>query len=256
MSVEIFTLRERPAFASEFDRLAVEAWPEFLFHADTRHWESLAETFPDFQLLLCDGTDTVVGIGHTIPIPWDGTLEDLPGGIDAIMVRGVECHRAGRQPTALSALAAIVSKHARGRGYSYAILQGMWQIAEQSGLRSLIVPVRPTQKANFPHESIEAYVSRQRNDGLPFDPWLRAHARMGAKLLKVAPRAMLVEGTVAQWEKWTGLRFHGSGEFVVPGALCPIVVDVESDVGRYEEPNVWMEHRGLTSTAASRNCPR
>jgi len=29
---------------------------------------------------------------------------------------------------------------------------------------------------------------------------------------------------------------------VVPGALVPIVIDREGDVGIYIEPNVWMVH--------------
>lgn len=53
---------------------------------------------------------------------------------------------------------------------------------------------------------------------------------------------MTVRGTVAEWEGWTGMRFPESGAYVVPGALCPVEMDVEGDLGVYGEPNVWMLH--------------
>lgn len=53
---------------------------------------------------------------------------------------------------------------------------------------------------------------------------------------------MTITGSVAEWEKWTGMRFPESGEYVVPGALRPVVVDLEEDLGLYEVPNVWMLH--------------
>ena len=72
--------------------------------------------------------------------------------------------------------------------------------------------------------------------------WLRVHRRMGTQVLRVAPRSMLVTGTISEWESWTDMRFPESGEYVVPGALQPVVMDVERDTGTYEEPNVWMRH--------------
>ena len=53
---------------------------------------------------------------------------------------------------------------------------------------------------------------------------------------------MLISGSVREWEKWTGLKFPQSGEYVVEGALVPVNVDVEEDIGVYVEPNVWMVH--------------
>jgi hypothetical protein len=53
---------------------------------------------------------------------------------------------------------------------------------------------------------------------------------------------MVIEGTIADWEEWAKMRFPESGLYIVPGALNPIVIDVENDRGRYIEPNVWMQH--------------
>jgi hypothetical protein len=106
----------------------------------------------------------------------------------------------------------------------------------------MIAPVRPTLKESYPLTPMERYARWKRADGLPFDPWLRVHGRLGARFLRVAPRSMVIEGTISEWEEWTGMRFPESGAYVVQGALQPVVMDLEKDLGVYEEPNVWMHH--------------
>jgi hypothetical protein len=53
---------------------------------------------------------------------------------------------------------------------------------------------------------------------------------------------MEIHGTRNEWESWTGQKFPGSGEYTLPGGLVPMKMDVESDLGIYIEPNVWMVH--------------
>ena len=102
--------------------------------------------------------------------------------------------------------------------------------------------MRPTLKARYPLAAMERYLAWRRADGQLFDPWLRVHERLGAEILGVCPGSLLVEGTVAQWEEWTGMAFPDSGSYVVEGALVPVEIDRARDVGRYVEPNVWMCH--------------
>ncbi len=52
----------------------------------------------------------------------------------------------------------------------------------------------------------------------------------------------MIPGTVAEWEKWTNMRFPETGDYVVNGALNPVNIDVERDKGVYIEPNVWVVH--------------
>jgi hypothetical protein len=81
-----------------------------------------------------------------------------------------------------------------------------------------------------------------RPDGLPFDPWLRAHVRIGGEIIRLAHPSMRIEGTVAQWEQWSGQRFPESGDYLVEGALAPVHIDRRADLGLYIEPNVWVVH--------------
>jgi hypothetical protein len=136
----------------------------------------------------------------------------------------------------------MVDPRSRGRGLSRDALRAMVDLARARGLGALIAPVRPTAKSAYPLAPMDRYVRWENADGLPLDPWIRVHTRMGADILRVAPRTIVIEGSVADWERWTDMRFPDSGSYVVPGALQPVVIDRAKDEGRYEDPNVWMQH--------------
>jgi GNAT superfamily N-acetyltransferase len=220
-----------------------DVWPEFLHHTDATFnalWRRVRREFPDFQLVLYDeDTDRVTGRGQTIPFRWDGTWEDLPDGVDGVVRRVFE---GGGEPTTLSALVAVVDPRYRGRGLSSLIIEGMRGVAAEHGLDALVAPVRPTLKAQHPSTPMEDYLGWRRADGQLFDPWLRVHERLGGEILRVCPGSLVVEGTVSEWEEWTGMAFPESGSYVVEGALVPVEIDRAQDVGRYVEPNVWMRH--------------
>ncbi|MGH7418253.1 MAG: GNAT family N-acetyltransferase, partial [Candidatus Rokuibacteriota bacterium] len=160
-----------------------------------------------------------------------------------ILERALEAREAGRRPTALSALAAVTEPERRGQGLSSEIIKAMAALARQHGLGALVAPVRPTLKSRYPLTPMERYVRWTRTDGAPLDPWMRAHWRLGAEIVRVVPRTLVIVGTVVQWEDWTNMAFPDSGPYVVPGALQPVMIDRARDEGRYEDPNVWMHHR-------------
>jgi GNAT superfamily N-acetyltransferase len=245
--VRLVNLGERPDLLPGLRRIVKSVWPptmEYVHHDAVcdRHWSALVEQFADFQPVLCDRGGRVVAGGYTIPFIWDGRRATLPSGVDGVLVRGVRDRRPGRPPTALSALLAVVHPALQGRGLSRAVIRGMATLAARHGLRALVAPVRPTQKYRYPLISMDRYVRWRRRDGSPFDPWIRVHWRLGARLLGVAPRSMVIDGRVREWEAWTGLGFPESGRYVVPGALAPITIDRRRNRGRYVEANVWMQH--------------
>jgi hypothetical protein len=102
--------------------------------------------------------------------------------------------------------------------------------------------VRPNQKSDYPLIRIDDYITWITDEGLPFDAWLRVHVRAGARIIKPCHDAMKIIGARADWEKWTGLKFPQSGEYVIPGALNPMTMNIEKNEGLYIEPNVWMVH--------------
>jgi hypothetical protein len=242
LSLEIKTLAQRPDLEEPVHRLSGESWPTFLLHSDITHWGSLFDEFVEYQILFCEPAGTLIAVGHTIPFVWNGTSDDLPSTMAELMDRGVRTRRDRSTPNALSALAALVAASHQRRGLSAEVLRAMRSLAQDHGMHSLVAPVRPTLKSTYPLTPFERYVGWKRDDGTPFDPWLRVHHRLGAEFLKLMSRSLVVAGTVAEWEEWTGLAFPESGEYVVPGALQPVTIDRERDTGRYEDPNVWMRH--------------
>jgi hypothetical protein len=237
MAAQIFSVEERPDLEERLDEI-IDPWPEFMHHDPVvrRFFPQLYDRFRDFQFVLYEpDTDVVLGEGCSIPIRWDGRTDTLPEG-----VRVLESGFAESKPNVLCALLAVVDERYQGQQLSGLIVGGMAEKAQRSGLDCLIAPVRPTWKARYPLAPIERYMRWQRDDGLPFDPWIRLHARLGAELLGAAPASMDINGSVADWESWTGMSFPEDGDYVVAGALVPVCF--EDGVGRYVEPNVWMRH--------------
>jgi hypothetical protein len=239
---EITTLEQRPDLEDQLEKLHEGTWDEFLNGAPWNYWETLFDTFANFQILLVQNGDELIGAGHTVPFDWNGKIDDLPRLLDDVIRRGLMAAEEGLPWTTLSALAAMVPDRHQKRGLSTEIIKAMRALAARHGFHSVVVPVGPTLKHLYPLTPMERYAQWKREDGSPFDPWIRVHWKLGAEQLCVNPQTALVNGTVAQWEEWTGMKFPESGLYIVPGALSPVEIDRDRDVGRYDDPGLWMRH--------------
>ena len=226
--------------------LAEASWPEFMLNDPVagEHWHELFDRFNEYQFALLDTeADRMAAMGNSLPFYWDQPLEALPeGGWDWVLVKAVEDHKQGTKPNIQSAIQINIHPDYRSQGLSSAMVLAMRAIGRAQGFQYLVAPVRPTEKSKYPLVSIDDYIGWTNQDGLPFDAWLRVHARLGARILKPCHEAMTIPGTRAEWQAWTGLKFPQSGRYVISGALNPMEMDVENDRGLYVEPNVWMVH--------------
>jgi GNAT superfamily N-acetyltransferase len=238
--METFTVAERPELTESAWDATSTVLPEYNNHGDVlnRYWGRLTEERADFQFHLVADGDEILARARSIPVRWDGTLEDLPPGIDGAIARGFE--EAGAN--VLCALVIMVPHRVQGRGLSAAALKAMLEIARRHGLEAVIAPVRPSWKERYPLVPIERYAAWRRDDGFLFDPWMRVHERLGASLLKSEPHSLRITGSVSEWEQWTEMAFPESGEYWFPRGLAPITIVRERDLGSYWEPNVWMRH--------------
>lgn len=243
--VRVIPHSEEPELTSRFDQLFPSVWPEFNTHGDVLEplWGRLYEDHPDFQFVLVgDRTNTLLARGNTLPFGWDGDPRHLPEGIDALAQQVFAADPSGPGPNALSAMAAEVPPENRRKGLGSMILKAMSGLAAAHGLSNLVAPLRPTRKVRYPLTPIEQYMHWKLPDGLPFDPWMRIHVLLGAKILRPAPRSLRITGTVAEWEAWTGMALPATGTYVIPEGLATLEIDREKDLGCYWEPNVWMQH--------------
>jgi GNAT superfamily N-acetyltransferase len=217
--------------SDDFQQLR-RAWPEIVFHdaISNEYWGRLYDERPEFQFALVDD-GRVLAEGNSIPV------SGLPPGWRDAFPNGF----GDGEPDRLCAIAILIDPDHQGAGLSRLMLEHMRGLAAERAW-DLVAPVRPTLKHRYPLTPIEHYLQWRRADGLLFDPWLRAHERLGAELVGPAPDSLISEGTVAELEEWCGLAFPESGSYVVEGALVPVEIDRERDHGSYREPNVWMRH--------------
>jgi hypothetical protein len=239
------TLAQRPDLSSALTTFPDDGVAPFLFQDATSValFVGLVERHPEFTVF---GVDEATGEPRammcTLPFtgPPDGSLP--AGGYDAVLLSAAEDALAGRRGSQVSALFATVVPAERGRGLSAELVRATMRAVAAQGYGTLVAPVRPTEKQDHPQATMSEYAARTRADGLPADPWLRVHARLGGTIAGIATRSMTISGTLEEWRAWTGLPFDTSGPVAVPGGLVPVQCDAVHGTAVYTEPNVWVRH--------------
>ncbi len=224
--------------------LGSSTWPEFMQHdvVVNKYWPNIYTDFSNFQYALFN-MDELVAVGNTIHLNWQKPFVELPDlGLDWAMKKASSDFKNGTSSNLLIALQILINEKYQGSGISFEMLKIMKNIAKTNGFGHIALPVRPTLKYKYPLIPIEDYVNWQREDGLPFDPWIRVHIKAGGKIVGICHKSMHISGSVSDWEKWTGLKFPGSGNYVIDKALVPVSIDIEKNIGKYIEPNVWIIH--------------
>ncbi len=238
----ISLLADRPDLAEAMWSMP-NSWPEFMRHDPIGglFYGNVETRFAEFVLVAQDEAGEVVACAYSVPfVLGDAGLPD--NGWDFVIRNGLLASLRGQEPDAISAVEIAVRPDRQSSGVSRQMLAAMRDNAARRGFAELVAPVRPNGKADV-HEPMSTYAFRVREDSLPVDPWIRVHVRAGGRIAKVAPRSMVVPGTLEEWREWTGLPFDETGSVLVPRALTPVHCDVEHGVATYVEPNVWVVHR-------------
>jgi len=242
VQLKISVLADRPDLVGAMWDMP-NSWPEFMRHDPIGglFYGNVETRFPEFVLVGQDDAGEVVACAYSIPFVLGG--DPLPdNGWDFVIRNGLLTSLRGQEPDAVSAVEIAVRPDRQGTGLSRQMLEAMRDNAAQRGFAELVAPVRPNGKTGM-HVPMSTHAFRVREDGLPVDPWLRVHVRAGGRIEKVAPRSMVIPGTLGEWREWTGLPFDETGPVLVPQALAPVHCDVEHGVAVYVEPNVWVVHR-------------
>ncbi|PHH89907.1 hypothetical protein CDD83_4997 [Cordyceps sp. RAO-2017] len=298
---QTFTALERPDLYEAFQQPShplSQIWPAYMGGTSSKikYWH-LLPVFPEtarFQIMVVvpdssDGTGEGVRIvARANAIPFHRPVSDshdlapLPdGGMDEALQLGMELHlnrnsSGAPQPEAntLSALSIAVDPAWRNKGIAGLLVKALRQAAADAGLWGLVVPARPTLKHRYPDVGMAEYVQWTSDGGSdapclgagsrdsPFDPWLRRHVQLGARMVKIAPRSMTVEADAETWTRWlgadpfaqavreaSGRQVDESGQEVflvgIPQGLVKLRYWPSTGIARYVEPNVWMEYDEL-----------
>lgn len=246
LRVNIQSYAERPDLIDECELFLDRLWPQFMSQSSVcdEYWERLdEEPNSHFQFIATvneDSSEQVVGIIRSVPFLWPyGDFSKLAEmGWDAIFNFAME-NLQGGEPY-ISALSVTVDPQYRGQQVPALLINALKTAAQSCDGKAVIVPVRPTLKHRYPLQDFDEYCGWKNERGEPFDPWIRTHWRLGASVLQPVHRSMVITGSIADWQSWTGMYFPQSGQYIVPNALVPVTVDVLRQQVEYIEPNLWM----------------
>lgn len=240
-------MNEDKKLESKASKLLDQVWETYLGKAEfvELFFGQLYSAYPDLQFLMVDSeSDEIVVVGNSFAMKWHGGPDDLPeeglGWAANLACGGL---KSGQPCNTQVAFQIVINPDYTGQKLSYPAIVKMIQLGkERDGLKRLLLPLRPNLKDSYPLIPMENYIRWKNDDGLPYDPWLRAHLKLGGKLLGICRRSAIISDTVARWEEWTGLRFFENGDYVLPQCLNPVRIDLNYDRGLYIEPNVWVVH--------------
>lgn len=248
---QLQTVADDPELADRIQAMVDRSYPTFVTqstmpqgHTLPFDWFGIYARWPNLQYVLIDRTDGgIVAACNALTLAWDGPAEELPDeGWNWAMHQAVLDLQAGRKPTMGSALSVTIDLTRRGQHLSSIALRAMKRLMQESGVDRFFAPVRPTTKALYPITPMAEFMTWRNAEGLPLDPWLRVHVRLGGRIIKACNRSQPLAGRVAQWEEWLDLPLPASGEYVAPELLSTLRVDYDADEGVTWEPNVWVVH--------------
>lgn len=244
--LQTVTAAQRPDLLAGLPAILAQRWPAYLLDGEPGHGvklEDLLTAAPRHQVLLIDRDDTVLGVGLSVPLRWDRTVDGLPAGWDGAVSAAAGLLERGEEPDTVCALSITMTPVATGRGLAERMIAAVKTAAADAGIGAMIAPVRPVLKQHYPLIPMAQYLTWRTDQGLPFDPWVRLHLRLGGVQAGVAYPSVTIRGSVAQWQEWTDLSLPGPGEHLIPGGLVPLTVDRLTQRATYREPHAWFVHR-------------
>lgn len=244
-SLAVRSCADAPELRKAASAIEQAAWTGLGYLSYTRaHYEyyaELIEAYAEYQLCLVDEeTGYPVAVANSVPFACDGVDALPPEGWDWVVETAAETKL--KPGNMLGALAVSVSPVHRSKGYARVMIRALNDLAKHKNLKGVVVPVRPTAKVRHPSVPIADYMRWTDDVGRPYDPWLRSHLSVGGRLVGPCERSMVVHEPIAFWENWSKQPFETSGQYMLPGALAPITIDLERQTGTYEEPNVWISY--------------
>jgi len=208
-----------------------------------RYLPRVREYFPQLDVVLVDEDERPAATGWGVPVSWTGDVADLPTSFADVLRRAVEVHESASEADTFVICGAVVHPARKGTGTATDLVRVLVETGHSQGMSRVLAPVRPTRKHLYPLFPIAEYAAWVRDDGLPFDPWLRLHVRAGGRIIAVAPAAQTMTGSVRDWQEWAGMALPATGEYVIPQGMGLLRIDTVADLGTYVEPNIWVQHR-------------
>lgn len=217
-------------------------WPKF--HVQNNgdpmiaHADKLALICPPYSIIgLTNGQLTTVCLFVSLY----SENSALPISYEDIILKSYQTYLDGKKANMGSGLLFVGSTNNRSTRKYY--LEKIFQKFIKDGIKDIIAPIRPILKSRYPLIPLSEYAQWKDHKGQHWDPFLKEVTNISnAQVLGVSKNPLIYKGTVKQWEAWTGLTMQSSGLYIHPDAQSPIKIDMEQDLGIYEEPHIWIKY--------------
>jgi hypothetical protein len=232
----------------ETARLTMLSWPNFLVEPSDipdpgltfeLTQQEIARRLPVWGIRR-ESDKALVAYAHGALIAADLSKNHLP---DLGWQFAIESAFSNEPRNCMCLLAANVDPQVRSLGHSQLLLEKSKLITHELGFKTMIGPVRPTLKSDFPLMPMTEYMAKKTDSGEIYDPWLRLHTKCGGEVLNICSQSVVVRATLPKWREWTGLPLSTSGDQVLKMGLVPLKIDLQKNIGVYTEPNVWFRYR-------------
>lgn len=239
-----------PADAAEIYRLEESGWAPWLRKSE-KLIATIAEKFPDTQLVARNKNGLIVATMTANRINWDGDPSSLKG-YDDIVGGSVESSNYLKtykpDGNTICLIASTVDPRFKKYGLGIKLGETMKVKAIELGVKHLIGPFRPSRYGAYKLENgpieFEEYCKLTRFDGKPGDPWLRSVTSLGMKPLRKDDHSLTVNIPLEKFEEykkyyhphlWKQLR-NGLWECGEAGNWS-----IKGNIASYVEPNLWGE---------------
>jgi len=172
----------------------------------------------------------------------------LPGGWQGVVRASyLHSHVEHKKPDTLIGLFIFVEDGFRQQGWANNVILEMRSIAQEKGLRALIIPLRPPQryKKEYASMPMAEFAALNREDGHPVDHWIRLHTRLGASILQASEKSHQHAMPLQDFhDQFSQVELPDSGEALIErnGEWYKVYVDRERDFVLINQGCVWVRH--------------
>jgi len=193
--------------------------------------------------IVLSNDNILIGHGVLCGINWDESIGDLPlGWSDSTYRSSLE----KKCKNTYVALFARVQSEFRQQGHAAKLIETMKELSIIEN-KHLIIPLRPPfrYKEEYAQMSFNDFCNLVRDDGMPLDPWIRLHYKIGATKLLVSEfshqHAMSIQDFCSSFPR---VKLDKTGYYMVNinKETYSSFVDIKHGFAIINQGCVWVRH--------------
>ena len=188
-----------------YEELELPNWAPWLAYSHGE-LQGQDETFPGGQFIEWDQHRQLLGALSTNRIDWDGNAKSLPHWDDIAGIDFTYRDTYKRQGNTLAFMSMSIAADAKGKGTASKLVKQALEFAQDEEIEHVIGDFRPSNYGEYKQQTgkfdFNEYIGMLRDDGAPYDGWIRSLDRMGMQPLSVDSRAMVIPETIEKFDTY------------------------------------------------------